>query len=181
MNLLPSTEKDAIKKGLKRRFIIMAMLLLAISFGIGVVMLLPSYFLVLGNISKIELSDGSIDIQNKGEIEEILNLPIEINSKLRLMQNVGASQSATEIVGKVIDLVPDKVVIDSITFSRDELYNEKNGLLISVSGIATDRNSLVSFSNLLEEVKEFSSVDVPVSSLTKDKNLPFSINILIEK
>lgn len=180
MNLLPITEKEAIKKGLKRRFIIMAALLLSVSFGVGVIMLAPSYFLVLGNISKIEMNDNLVGIENKDEVEEMLNLPIEINSKLKFMQSIGSNQSTVEIFNKIIKFVPEKVIIDSITFSRNEIYKEKNGILIFISGTSGDRSSLVSFSNLLEESKEFSLVDVPVSSLTKDKNLPFSINVFIE-
>jgi len=76
--------------------------------------------------------------------------------------------------------MPEKVIIDSITFSRNEAYKEKNGILVLVSGTSVDRNSLISFSNSLEQSKDFTFVDVPVSSLTKDKNLPFSINIFIE-
>jgi len=180
MNLLPITEKEAVKKGLKRRFIIMAALLLAVSFGVGVIMLVPSYFLVMGNISKIEMNNSSIGIENKGEVEEMLNLPIEINSKLKFIQNIGANQSTIEVFSKIIKFVPEKVMIDSITFSRNEAYKEKNGILVLVSGTSADRNSLISFSNSLEQSKDFTFVDVPVSSLTKDKNLPFSINIFIE-
>lgn len=180
MNLLPITEKEAIKKGLKRRFIIMTSLLLAISFWVGVIMLVPSYFLVLGNISKIEINNSSIDIKNNGEVEEMLNLPMEINSKLKFMQDVAANQSSIEIFNKVIGLVPENVFIDSITFSRNGIHKGEKGLLMSMSGQAADRNSLVLFSTSLEKSKHFSLVDVPVSSLTKDKNLPFSINIFIK-
>ena len=96
------------------------------------------------------------------------------------MQNIGANQLTIEVFSKIIKFVPEKVIIDSITFSRNEAYKEKNGILVLVSGTSVDRNSLISFSNSLEQSKDFTFVDVPVSSLTKDKNLPFSINIFIE-
>jgi hypothetical protein len=56
MNLLPKTEKEDLKKGLKLRFIIMASFLLFASFLIGLGMFLPAYFLASANLKKIVLS-----------------------------------------------------------------------------------------------------------------------------
>jgi hypothetical protein len=180
MNLLPKTEKDNLKKGLKLRLMIEAMFLLSASFLAGAVMLLPSYFLALGNLSKIQLAENSLGIKNKNLVSETLNLPGQIDSRLKFFQSNLANLSAIDVFYKITNITPDGVKLNSVSFSRDQGYKEKNGTLILISGTAITREALVSFSALLKKTEAFSMVDVPVSNLTKDKNLPFSINIFIE-
>jgi hypothetical protein len=180
MNLLPKTEKDNLKKGLKLRLLVMALFLLAVSFLIGVVTLLPSYFLASGNLSRIQLAEYSSGKKNENLKEETLNLPGQIDSRLKFFQSNIANLSVVDVFYKMISVAPAGIKLNSVSFSRDQIYKEKNGTLILVSGIAGTREALVSFSASLKKVEVFSSADVPVSSLTKDRNLPFSINIFVE-
>ncbi len=48
-----------------------------------------------------------------------------------------------------------------------------------VSGVSATRESLVSYVKKLEETKSFKKVDLPISNLAKEKNIDFTINILI--
>ncbi|MEK7669499.1 MAG: PilN domain-containing protein [Patescibacteria group bacterium] len=180
MNLLPNTGKEALKKGLRLRLLVVASSLLTVSFLIGTVMLLPSYFLTLGNFSKTEIVSSSSKVEDENLTKEILNLPSEIDFKLKFLQSNAANLPVGDIFSKITNSIPEKVILNSISFSRGKDYKEKKGILVLVSGVAVDRNSLVSFSILLKNSEQFSSVDIPVSSLTKDKNLPFSVNIFIE-
>jgi Tfp pilus assembly protein PilN len=177
MNLLPSTEKEALKKGLKLRFITTASFLSAAFFLAGFIMLLPSYFLILENFSENKQDVSSLKIENGSTIEEVLNLPNEIEFKLKLLQSNIDSASVVDSFSKIIQYLPQKVKINSVSFLRTQDPKGKNSTHILISGVALDRDSLASFSNSLKTSKSFSSVDVPVSSLAKDKNLPFSINI----
>lgn len=181
MNLLPKTEKDNLRKGLKLRLMVVALFLLSASFLAGTVMLLPSYFLALGNFSKIQLAAYSSGVKNESLDETILNLPGQIDARLKFFQSNLANLSAVDVFSKIISAAPDGIKLNSISFSRDQVYKEKNGTLILISGTALTRETLVSFATLLKKTEIFSLVDVPVSNLTKDKNLPFSINIFITK
>ncbi len=180
MNLLPKTEKEDLKKGLKLRFAIVAMFLLSASFLIGFVMFLPSYFLAFGYFSKTAPDSYFLKPENSDSINKILSLPDEISSKLGFFQSNIHNVSVADYFSKIVDNLPKGVQINSISFSKNQNYNGNNGTVILVSGIAVSRDSLMSFSTLLKESGLFSDVEVPVSNLTKDENLPFSINILIE-
>ena len=179
MNLLPKTEKEAIKKGLKLRFVIVALFLLAASFLVGFIVLLPSYFLASGYFSKATAEEYSLGVKNDDSVKKILNLPREIDAKLIFFQSNIKSISVAGYFSKIVGYLPKGVKLDSISFSRNKT-NNKNGDSIVVSGMAIDRDSLISFSNLLKNSNLFSDVVVPVSSLTKDKNLPFSMNIFVK-
>jgi len=180
MNLLPSTEKDILKKGLRLRALVVASFLVSAFLLIGLVMLLPSYFLASENYSKITLENYLPETEDKSSVDEIVNLPKEINSKLEFLLLSNNNISAFDSISNIIKYLPAKVKLNSISFTKNQNYKGKNGDIILISGTATDRDSLVSFSSLLEESGSFSSVEVPVSSLTRDKNLPFSMNIFIE-
>lgn len=180
MNLLPGTEKENLKKGLRLRLLVLVSFLITASLILGVIMLLPSYFLASGNLSRIVLENNSSQIESEGSVEEILNLPEEVSAKLKFLQLSNANLSAIGPVSEVIKYLPARVEVNSISFSRNQSFKEKSGIIISVSGIAADRDSLVSFSAALKESGKFSSVEMPVSSLTKDRNLPFSMSIFIE-
>jgi len=181
MNLLPKTEKELLKKGLKNRFLIVAMFLISAFFIAGFIMLIPSYVLTLEYFSKNDLENNFAKVNDENSIEKILNLSTEIDSKLKFFQfSINNNSSAIDSISKIVNSLPGGVLLNSISFSREQDYKEKRGTVILVSGTAYDRNSLVSFSNILKESNSFSSVDVPVSSLTKDRNLPFSMNIFIE-
>ncbi len=180
MNLLPTIEKEDLKKGLKLRSLILGSFVISVAFLAGLIMLIPSYFLILGNISNTISENYSSKIKDESESKQILSLPGEINSKLQSLQSVGNDVLVTDSLFKIIKYLPAGVKLNSISFEKDQIYNEKKGASILISGVALDRDSLVEFSTLLKESNLFLSADVPVSNLTKDKNLPFSVNIFIK-
>lgn len=64
------------------------------------------------------------------------------------------------------------ISITALSAARDE----KNGTL-RVEGVAATRESLVAFSRALQGEPSFASVDLPVSSLAKNRDIQFSISI----
>lgn len=176
MNLLPNTERESLKKGLKLRFATMTLFIISASLLIGFVSLLPAYFLTANHLS----NGYSSGVKDDGSTKEMLNLPGEINLKLGFLQSSVNGIAVTDFFSKIINYLPNEITLNSITFAKKQSYKEKNGTIISISGIAANRDSLVSFSALLKESGSFSSVEVPVSNLTKNKDLPFSMSIFIE-
>jgi len=179
MNLLPKTEKEKLEKGLKLRFTVLAMFLLSAAFLIGFIMLLPSYFLAFSDFSKAA-APSFVAPRGDVYVEEILSLPAEINSKLGLFQSNMNEISVADYFSKIVNLLPRGVRLDSVSFSKDQNYQNQNGIIFLISGISADRDSLMAFADALQKSDLFSAVDVPVSSLAKDKNLPFSMSLFIE-
>lgn len=180
INMLPKTEKDDLKKGLKLRFVIMASLLSAGAFLIGFVMLVPSYLLSSGYFGGSASDDLSRSNEDES-IKELLSLPVEIDAKLGFFRSSVKNISVADYLSRIVEALPPGVKLKSLSFSRSQNFEDKIGTLISVSGQAANRDSLISFSNSLRSLGLFSAVEVPVSSLTKDRDLPFSIDIFIEQ
>ena len=177
MNLLPSTEKYNLKKGLRLRFFIIAGLLLTVSFFLAPVMLFPSFFLAREHLSLANLLVDQNDSEDEEFTKNILELPEEINSKLLIFQSRITDKGMAELLSVIISNLPLKVKLNSISFTKNQSDKGKKGVTFVITGIALDRDALVSYGAALRESKSFSSVDVPVSSLTKEKDLPFSMNI----
>lgn len=179
MNILPPTQKEDLKLGYKRRLLVVCSYMVSISFLVGATLLVPSYFLMESHISvineesKIQPADDSLDA-------ELLKLPGEIENKLRVLQANATNTKAIEAISKVISFLPDNTSITSFYFSREKAPTKKGNIKMVVSGTAADRIALSSFSSSLQNSKQFLTVEVPVSNLTKDKDLPFSMNINIE-
>lgn len=180
MNLLPSTEKQGLKKGLKLRFWITALFILSSVFIAGFILLMPAYLLTPKNFLELQTADF-LKKQDPALVEEINNLPKEIDLKSKFLQSNVNGTSTVEMFSKIISYLPNEVSITSISFSKNQTYKEKNGTLIVVSGISKSRDSLVAFSNLLEKSGMFSDVNMPVSNLAKDKGNSFSLSLFIEK
>ena len=84
-----------------------------------------------------------------------------------------------ELLSVIIEAKPQGVTIGSVSFTRGESSNGQIGARMFISGIAPTRKSLIDFSKSLNDTKAFASVDVPVSNLTKEKNVPFSVTLFI--
>lgn len=180
INLLPKNQKELLKKGLRSRIIVVSAFLLTAGFGTGLIMLLPSYFLVSNNFYKTNPSSSLSKFKDDNLNQKILDLPNEINSKLVLFQQDINKVSSASYFSKIAELLPSGVQLNSLSFSKNQDYNGKNGTSVLIGGIAANRDALMSFSDLLKKSNMFLIVEVPVSSLTKNKDLPFSINTFIE-
>lgn len=66
------------------------------------------------------------------------------------------------------------IKITSLSFQK---ISEEGGVRLEVNGIADNRDILIQYSNNLKDVESFKDVTVPISSLTKNTNIPFSITI----
>lgn len=180
MNLLPITEKDLLKKGFKHRLLVVANILFSVAFLLGIVMLLPSFFLIKQHFDLANTVTPLTLAETDPLLHNILELPGEVNTKLAFFQTNTNEKGAMRVLTSIISSLPPGVRLDSILFSRKQSDKDKKGIAILISGSALNRDSLVSFGNILRETKQFSSVEVPVSSLAKEKDLPFSMNIFIE-
>lgn len=179
MNLLPITQKELLQQGMRRRFLANLSVFTALAFLIGLVMLLPTYFLTAGYIASIRSESLSVATGNEDAKREILKLPNEIESKLKFFQTNTDNGRAVSLLEKVVEVLPEKTTLKSINFEKDQSYKGKKGVSMVLSGTAANREALVSFSNNLKALNIFYAVDIPVSSLTKDKDLPFTINLFV--
>lgn len=176
MNILPSKNKNIIKIGLRNRFIIVASILISASFLIGIVSLVPAYMLVKGYFS-FDNNENQVNTIEENN-NEILLIPAEIDSKLSVVQDYVQNTSFKNYTDTIISFLPDNIYLNSIKFVRDGKYKDHQGPWFMISGFSQNRDSLLSFVNELKKSGDFSVVEVPVSDLTRETNLNFTMNLV---
>ncbi len=180
MNLLPPAEKEELRQGLKVRSLIVSSFLVAATFLVGLILLLPSYFLARGNLAKTGEESQLLYVKND-DAANLLDLPQEINSKLEFLRSHAQERLVSDSLYEILQFSSRGITLDSVIFSRNQVQSGENNDIFALSGIAADRETLVAFSAALKASGLFAAVDVPVSSLAKDRDLPFTLNIFIEK
>lgn len=145
-------------------------------FGMFFVLLASSIALLPANfISKVKLTDVRGNESNiKDEETQASILEEKIKRVNFLAFKLKSDPQIVLLKDKISAIVSNKdnVIINSFKFER---VVSDGSLKISVSGIAPKRENLISFSKYLESVG-FSKVDVPISGLAKNENIPFSIS-----
>ncbi len=180
MNLLPSEEKEILKKGFRIRVFILLNIFLTIFFIAASIFLIPSYFLAREQLSVIYSLNTSIKPEDEESISKTLLVPAELENKIKFFETNLRNKKTFEAISEVVSLKNSGIKIGSIFFSKIPEGPEAK-VSILISGRAERRDSLINFQTALRESQKFQSVDVPVSSLAKDKDLPFSIDLIISR
>jgi len=81
----------------------------------------------------------------------------------------------SDIISEVEGIASRTVVLNSIAFSR--IDDDVKSVLIT--GEAASRSLLVEFRDTLEKNPLFESAALPLANLAKDKDVPFSITIIV--
>ncbi|MEK7182474.1 MAG: hypothetical protein AAB334_01395 [Patescibacteria group bacterium] len=180
VNLLPQKEKEFIKKEYSARLIIVFLILLIITILLLVVFLIPSYISLSVKestaVEQIDLIKKSILNKDNADTEKKLNL---IMTKISILDRNIDEYSLKDVVYEII-----KNKLDGIHVS-DFLYNKvqkKDGIekVITIQGTSDTRDELLKFKDLLVGIKYFKEVNLPLSNLTKETDVYFLINIILE-
>lgn len=175
-NLLPELEKKNLRKEYLARILVLFLLMLLVTFILASVYLLPSYF---SSKDKARLTEErvvflkSYSDKNKETNPDLILR--ETKEKLDILSKDSNLITLSQAIKKIIQKRPSAIKLDAFvyrTISPTELR-------LSVSGIAKDRDSLINFTDLLKEDRDFSGVKLPVSNLAPNKNIDFTINITL--
>lgn len=176
MNLLPETAKASIKNGLRMRFLVMLSLLLALAFLVSTISLVPAFVLAKTKLLEQNLSSASVDPDRDAETQRLLAIPQEIGFKADVfVQNVTRYKTA-EMLSIALGDLPTGVIINSISITEGRAGGD-GSKQVRLSGTARDRQSLLDFSEQLKSKSFIAGVEVPVSSLTRERNLPFVMSV----
>lgn len=179
-NLLPPQQ---IEKNISEYRLRLAGTALAMFAGILVlatILLAPSYLLATHKRAVVENDpiwqddkDGEMSRGKQKEFEDVIK---ETNTILGTLGRTDTEFYVSEdIIEKVIGFKTPSITISGIFFDA-----VPEGSALSIKGIATNRQSLVSFTDTLKKDPAFVSVDLPISNLVKDRDISFSISIKLK-
>jgi hypothetical protein len=170
-NLLLKKDKDLLKKEYTNRFFQVLMIFFIFLIIIAGVSLLPSILSVSVKFNALvaeeEVLNSDDVLANKDRLKDI---DIEIKEIISFID------FEQEQMSELIQMISRYEVglVDIQNFEINLVDGEEE---IKIRGFAQDRQSLVAFTRRIEAEELFGLVDVPVSSFTKDEDLPFLMTI----
>ena len=177
INLLPSQEKEELKK--EEQFKVILIL------GIIIFASLVSFSLILSSIN-IFLS-GEVDSQKiiytqrkkelkNPEIQTFQANLTDFNKKISQLDSFYQNQVAfTEILEKISGTIPPEISILSSSLSLEE-----KTIKCSLAGFSPDREVLIQFRDTLEKEEGFTEIYIPPACWTKPKDINFTANFNIK-
>ncbi len=175
-NLLPENLKDKIKKDYKLRKITVILIFFVCVLFSALIFLLPSWLVSYYNEKEVVLDHKQMqDNLSDLNISSVLSTIKTINTKLNIINSNLDYPKILPYLNTILSKKTNSIHINNFTYN----YAEDKTTEVTLGGVASTRESLVSFVKTLEESKSFSEVNLPISNLAKDKNIIFSIKMKI--
>ncbi len=185
-NLLSRSHKKIIQNEYKLRLAILIIFGLFFSVIVAGLLLIPSL------ISAKNTHDGDVE-KNKSisNFSENQNLAaddqnqkqsqtgsVNIESMLKAFNTLGEKVPPSQYITSIAGGVVGGVSLNHIAYVK----SSTNSLpTLEVSGVATDRESLVSLGKSIDSIGTFDVVHLPVSSLAQEKDVQFNISLSVSK
>ncbi len=178
INLIPPDSKKTIKREYLVRTVTVWMALFSIVGIVTVVLLTPTYVLLSKSLEaktlEIQETDEDFDSDAYQALRTEFKMAHQIAQRLAI---TSTSTPASAILADIQAVQTDDIMMTGFTYESDGAVVKK----VEVRGIASTRAALAAFSATLEQNPRFARADVPVSSLTNDRDLPFVLNITMAK
>lgn len=176
VNILSQVEKKKVLLEYRLRLGVTVVFVLAFLVLANIVLLAPSYILVLTkynfiteHVTKLEKAQGGA-----GQEKEINDKVKELNKKVDLFNGFGKANTEpplTTILGIIQTKDPD-IKINSFLYDKT---NDRERIV--VSGRADTREGLATFLETIKKDPKYTKVDLPIGSYVKSTNIDFSIAI----
>lgn len=172
--LLPPESRESVRgEYLMRRAVVLVCALILVEV-IALVGLLPSY--LMSKVRQEEVSAKAQMALNQPASENLRAWYDSFNEKLKALNPKLDQDKPSEDIRKVLARKGSGVRLTSLVWSKTE-----GQASVSISGVARDRQSLLTLESRLNGSGEFTDVTLPVSNLAKDKDIPFQLKLILKK
>ncbi len=169
---LPEEYKKQALKEYRFRLFALYLGLMCVFCILGSAFALPTFSLVQATRESATLERETL---LKSFTEDPIALEKEVralNSKIEIIKTTSENKSLTSVIERILAQKNDTIKIQTISLRR----NKEKGS-ITIGGTAGSRDALVAFSKRLQGEPSFAGINLPVGSLTKNKDIPFNISI----
>lgn len=171
--LLTEEQKKKVESEYKLRLVVIALWSLLAVIAVGMVSLFPSY--ILTKARHTEVSERLAVLEQtalSAEDQEVQAWLDQMNQKLKLLSPKFDDDRPSVFIEETLRLRSGGVRITTLDWKRDEGKE-----VLSLSGTARDRQSLINFENELNKGGQFGEVSLPISNLAKDKDIDFQVRL----
>lgn len=176
LHLLTEEHRQKVVREYRKRVLVVFFLgLLSVSL-VSFVFILPTFFMSYGRYSDFQLKTKTLDVElvkNEGQSssENIKSVATSIDA----LRSFDSKKEIYPLVSGLIQGVVPGVQIKNIIFTP----NDAESMIIDLAGKADTRRSLVAFDQKLKSSDLFSEIIIPLGSFAKEKNIDFSMKIIV--
>lgn len=175
INLIPPKAKKSLAIEYWMRVVSVWMILWAITLVAAICILLPAYVLISSQVEVYATSAAEAS-QKVASYENVSVALVRASQEARAVMDESEVVRFSEYVSLFRSLEGDTVQISEIDLER-----AVNGFAPArLSGVAVDRQALASFRDRLQAQDVVESVELPISNLAQDKDIPFSLLVEIK-
>ena len=172
-NLLPAEHRKRVTVEYRLRVAVVVLSLTLVVIIVGIVLLIPSYF--LSRSKKDPASEQSALIARSIEFRESeasVELLKKARDRLLLLADSNKQMSLTSIIRTLTEEKGIGVTIGAFSYAQED----KIGTL-TIVGKALRRDNLLAFKEALDQSSYFSSVSLPISDLAKSRDIEFTLTL----
>ncbi len=177
INLLPEKEKALIYREYKLRVIAVILGTIFCVCIIAIILLSPSYILSLYRMKAAETAAQIPEKKTDNQQAALMATVEKGKSALVVLKPENPGKLPTEAITYIVKNKTPEISITSIQYS----YQKPDTFLIQIIGKAKTRQSLIEFKAALEKEQGIEQIVLPVSSLAKDSNINFVLDIKNKK
>lgn len=175
LNLLPPEAKEALHREYLLRFLLLLFVCLTSAVMVGVIVSFP--YNVTGVFDYLAIhGQGSTTPYELTDEDKAVTKTLEtFKAQLSVLdpRKMKDQRLLTSMIRAITMEKPSTIILTSFSFFAEDEAHKR----IVLSGVAETRESLAAFSKHLSENSMFSSVDLPVSNLSKKSEIDFSITL----
>ena len=175
INLIPPHARKDVKLEYWVRVVSVWLFLMSFALIITGVLMVPSLVSIQSQLQWYNNSFQQASLENEAnkQLEENINRANTIAQKLIQDNNTILFSSILSDIQKATN---NTIIINTVSITRQE---EDAVGPIQLAGIAESRGALVTFRDTLESYDMFDSIELPLSNLAKDKDIPFNITVTV--
>lgn len=172
-NLLPKAEKEFIRREYRLRLVVVWLCFLLVTIVGASLFLAPSYIV---SVQKEKDAKYRLEIiVRNGSHGEAVSFGTVLKSAQEKLKLASARQKPNQYIFERIVAIarekPARISINGFSVTLDD-----NGKTVFfLSGVASERNSLVSFTQSLKQKGIFEEIEVPLSLLAKESGIEFNL------
>mgnify|MGYP000977584882 CR=1 FL=1 len=173
-NLIPQTAKKSVLVEYWTRVVSVWLILWSVALIAGAGVLLPAYVLITERVDIFK--ESAVAASEKVTTYESASVALEEASKqAKVIIDESKIVTFSEHISLFEELQGLGIQISQIKLSRIE----KDIAPVILNGTASDRNIFVGFRDRLRESEYIESVDFPISNLAKDKDIKFTMTVVM--
>lgn len=142
---------------------------------LGALMLVPSYLHVRSERITLEARLASLRDPSQQDGVAIQDIIKETNREIAVLSSLIGQKTSADVFEQVIAVRPKGITINGLYKERKETAEE----VITLRGVAVDRNALLAFADALRANSFFSGVTVPISNFASSKDIAFSLSFTL--